>query len=170
MGRLRDCERRTWTRWRRSSKTQGARRRFGARSARPRKLGIALAGGGGKGAYQVGVLRALRAAGVRPDVIAGTSVGALNATLLCLDELASQARLREASPDVRRQEVAADLRSDYSRENVSVVHIVPSEPLGNFLTGTMNFNKRKARRLIELGERDAQKALSGVSDLAAWTG
>jgi predicted acylesterase/phospholipase RssA len=36
---------------------------------------------------------ALRAAGVRPDVIAGTSVGALNATLLCLDELASQARL-----------------------------------------------------------------------------
>jgi len=42
--------------------------------------------------------------------------------------------------------------------------------LGNFLTGTMNFNKRKARRLIELGERDAQKALSGVSDLSAWTG
>ena len=56
-------------------------------SARPRKVGFALSGGGGKGAYQVGVLRVLRDAGVRPDVIAGTSVGALNATLLCLDEL-----------------------------------------------------------------------------------
>jgi NTE family protein len=57
------------------------------RSPRPPKLGIALSGGGGKGAYQVGVLRVLRAAGVSPDVIAGTSVGAINATLLCLDEI-----------------------------------------------------------------------------------
>ena len=56
-------------------------------SAQAPKLGIALSGGGGKGAYQVGVLRVLRAAGVRPDVIAGTSVGAINATLLCLDDL-----------------------------------------------------------------------------------
>lgn len=56
-------------------------------SSVPSKLGIALSGGGGKGAYEVGVLRVLRAAGIRPDVIAGTSVGAINAAMLSLDEV-----------------------------------------------------------------------------------
>ena len=60
-------------------------------SSLPSKLGIALSGGGGKGAYQVGVLRVLRAAGVQPDIIAGTSVGAINATLLCLDDVEAAA-------------------------------------------------------------------------------
>ncbi|NIZ40946.1 patatin-like phospholipase family protein [Entomospira entomophila] len=47
------------------------------------KLGIVLAGGGGKGAYQVGVFRALVETGLihKIQVIAGTSVGALNAVL-----------------------------------------------------------------------------------------
>jgi len=37
-----------------------------------------LSGGGNLGAIQVGMLRALFAAGVRPDLVVGTSVGALN--------------------------------------------------------------------------------------------
>jgi NTE family protein len=86
-----------------------------------------------------------------------------------IEELTRQARSLEASEDLQWQRRRADLRSDYSREDVTVVHIVPSESLGNFLTGTMNFDKRKARRLMELGERDALKALSGSSDLAAWS-
>ena len=48
---------------------------------RPR-VGLVLSGGGGKGAYHVGVIEALRAAGVRIDAIAGTSIGALNGTLV----------------------------------------------------------------------------------------
>ncbi len=38
-----------------------------------------LSGGGSRGAGQVGMLRALRAAGVTPDVLVGGSVGAINA-------------------------------------------------------------------------------------------
>ncbi|MEX2225154.1 MAG: patatin-like phospholipase family protein [Dehalococcoidia bacterium] len=41
------------------------------------KLGLALGAGGTKGAAHVGVLRVLEHAGIRPDVIAGTSVGSL---------------------------------------------------------------------------------------------
>jgi len=37
-----------------------------------------LGGGGMLGAHEVGMLRALREAGVRPDVIVGTSIGAVN--------------------------------------------------------------------------------------------
>ena len=38
-------------------------------------LGLALGGGGARGAAHIGVIQALHSAGVRPDVIAGTSAG-----------------------------------------------------------------------------------------------
>ena len=38
-------------------------------------LGLALGGGGASGAAHIGVIQALHSAGVRPDVIAGTSAG-----------------------------------------------------------------------------------------------
>jgi len=43
------------------------------------KTALVLAGGGSLGSVQVGMLRALAARGVRPDLIVGSSVGALNA-------------------------------------------------------------------------------------------
>ncbi len=47
------------------------------------KLGLVFSGGGGKGAYQIGVWRALQEFGLaeKVRVVAGTSVGALNALL-----------------------------------------------------------------------------------------
>lgn len=47
------------------------------------KLGLVFAGGGGKGAYAIGVWKALKEAGLdtRVQAVAGTSVGALNAAL-----------------------------------------------------------------------------------------
>ncbi|HVD27181.1 MAG TPA: patatin-like phospholipase family protein [Mycobacteriales bacterium] len=44
-----------------------------------------LGGGGLLGAVEVGMLRALLEAGVRPDLIVGTSVGALNGALVATD-------------------------------------------------------------------------------------
>ncbi|MHB8571995.1 MAG: patatin-like phospholipase family protein [Candidatus Dormibacteria bacterium] len=41
-----------------------------------------LGGGGGRGAAQVGVLRALLDHGIRPDLVVGSSVGALNGAML----------------------------------------------------------------------------------------
>lgn len=43
-----------------------------------RKLALVLSGGGALGSVQVGVLQALLEGGVRPDLVVGTSVGALN--------------------------------------------------------------------------------------------
>jgi NTE family protein len=40
-----------------------------------------LSGGGSLGAVQVGMLQALAARGVEPDLLIGTSAGALNAVL-----------------------------------------------------------------------------------------
>ncbi len=43
----------------------------------PKKIGLALGGGGAKGAVHIGVIRALLGAGIKIDYIAGTSMGAL---------------------------------------------------------------------------------------------
>ena len=48
---------------------------------------IALEGGGAKGAYQVGVWRALQEAGIRYNAVSGTSVGALNGAMMAMKDL-----------------------------------------------------------------------------------
>lgn len=46
------------------------------------KIGIVLSGGGSKGAYQIGVWKALKKLHVKYNIVTGTSVGALNAALM----------------------------------------------------------------------------------------
>ena len=46
------------------------------------KLGLVLSGGGAKGAYHVGVIKALQEVGIQIDMISGASIGALNAAVL----------------------------------------------------------------------------------------
>src|SRR4030088_63711 len=44
-----------------------------------RPVAFVLSGGGSLGAIQVGMMKALVEAGIRPDMLIGTSVGAINA-------------------------------------------------------------------------------------------
>jgi predicted acylesterase/phospholipase RssA len=46
-----------------------------------RRIALVLSGGGALGAYEVGVLRVLETIGLRPSILAGVSVGAVNATI-----------------------------------------------------------------------------------------
>lgn len=48
---------------------------------------VVLEGGGARGAYQVGVWRALEEAGVRWNAVAGSSVGALNGAMMAMRRL-----------------------------------------------------------------------------------
>jgi hypothetical protein len=45
------------------------------------RIALVLSGGGALGAYEVGVLKVLERAGIRPAILAGVSVGAVNAVL-----------------------------------------------------------------------------------------
>src|SRR5512147_3126131 len=49
-----------------------------------KSLAFVLGGGGARGALQVGALRALFEAGIKPDLLVGTSIGAVNAAGLAL--------------------------------------------------------------------------------------
>lgn len=50
------------------------------------KKAVVLSGGGAKGGYQIGAWKALRDIGFYPDIVTGTSVGALNGALMALDK------------------------------------------------------------------------------------
>lgn len=102
---------------------------------------VVLGGGGVLGAVQVGMLRALAEAGVRPDLVLGTSVGALNGAVLAAlppDEVADRldALWRSDARDVFAAGTVRRLR-EFARTGVAAHS---AEPL---------------RRLVEaaLGER-----------------
>src|ERR1700749_3198119 len=52
-----------------------------------------LGGGGLLGAHEIGMLRALAEAGVRPDLVVGTSIGAINGALVAADPSGAAERL-----------------------------------------------------------------------------
>jgi NTE family protein len=62
----------------------------------PGQVVLVLQGGGALGSYQAGVYQALHEAGIEPDWIIGTSIGAINASLIAGNEPKDRvARLRE---------------------------------------------------------------------------
>ena len=74
----------------------------------PGQVVLVLQGGGALGAYQVGVYQALHEAGIEPDWVIGTSIGAINAALIAgnpperrlerLDEFWRHVELQDALP------------------------------------------------------------------------
>ena len=60
----------------------GAPARTENKTALPGQVVLVLQGGGALGAYQVGVYQALHEAGIEPDWVIGTSIGAINAALI----------------------------------------------------------------------------------------
>src|SRR5882672_3565570 len=63
--------------------------------------GLVLQGGGALGAFELGVVECLLDNGIRPDVVSGVSIGAINATVLC--------GCRHSDPKSALHELWADL-------------------------------------------------------------
>ena len=63
--------------------------------------GLVLQGGGALGAFELGVVECLLDNGIRPDVVSGVSIGAINATVLC--------GCRHSDPKSALRELWADL-------------------------------------------------------------
>jgi NTE family protein len=88
-------------------------RRFMSRPSRP--VAFALSGGGPFGALQVGALRALIEHGVVPDIVCGTSVGALNASLIAFDPtIAGVERLEQTWRDLGTKGLFPSRRLNFS--------------------------------------------------------
>src|SRR5580765_1385849 len=71
----------------------------------PGQVVLVLQGGGALGAYQIGVYEALHEAGIEPDWVIGTSIGAINAALIAGNEAGDRlARLHDFWRRVEHQQ------------------------------------------------------------------
>jgi NTE family protein len=109
-----------------------------ASTGRPTPRGgtaFVLGGGGVLGAAEVGMLQALLERGVRPDLVVGTSVGAINGALVAADPTPSAVdRLRQVWEELASQRVFAG--SVLARVGTLVrtrTHLHPREPLRELL-------------------------------------
>ena len=81
----------------------------GERRPLPGQVVLVLQGGGALGAYQVGLYEALHDAGIEPDWVIGTSIGAINAALIAGNAPENRlARLQEFWGRIRNQPTFAD--------------------------------------------------------------
>jgi NTE family protein len=99
-----------------------------------------LGGGGVLGAVQIGMLRALADAGIRPDLVVGTSVGALNgAALAALPAHEAADRLVEAwrSPEARELFAGGSVARlrHFARSGVSAHSDAPLRRMATALLG-----------------------------------
>jgi NTE family protein len=97
-----------------------------------------LGGGGLLGAHEIGMLRALSEAGVRPDVVVGTSVGAINGAFVAADPAGAAARLSELwEGDALGQAFSENLWGRAVRLARSGTHLHSIEPLRQLLAARL---------------------------------
>ena len=97
-----------------------------------------LGGGGLLGAHEVGMLGALAEAGIRPDLVVGTSIGALNGAFVAADPDGAAARLaRMWQGEELRLVFSEKLWGRAARLLRSGTHLHSPEPLRRMLDGAL---------------------------------
>ena len=97
-----------------------------------------LGGGGILGAHEVGMLRALAEAGVKPDLVVGTSVGAINGAFVAADPVGAAALLGQMwEGDALREAFSENLWARAARLARSGTHLHSIEPLRQLLASSL---------------------------------
>lgn len=97
-----------------------------------------LGGGGHWGAYEVGMLQALLEAGIQPDLVVGTSVGAVNgAAIAAAPTLETVQELRTLWTDLRVDEIFGGLMSNAAKIFRRRTHLHENEEMRRLLAGRL---------------------------------
>jgi NTE family protein len=98
------------------------------------KTAFVLGGGGVLGAHEVGMLRALSEAGITPDVVVGTSVGAINGAFVAADPAGAAVWLARAwQGEALQQAFSETIFGQVARLARSGTHLHSIEPLRQML-------------------------------------
>ncbi|HEY9871626.1 MAG TPA: patatin-like phospholipase family protein, partial [Candidatus Obscuribacterales bacterium] len=114
-------------------------------TGRERRRALVLPGGGGRGAYQVGVAKALAEQGLEFDLAFGTSIGGLNATLIAQGNLR---RLEELWCAIRPKDIFR-LPSAQQMSRMLLGHklgLLDTTPLEALLRRELDLQKLKSSR------------------------
>ena len=97
-----------------------------------------LGGGGLLGAHEVGMLRALAEAGITPDLVVGTSIGAINGAFVAADPAGAADRLADLwDGEAFRQAFSENLWGRAVRLARSGTHLHSIEPLRHMLAAKL---------------------------------
>lgn len=89
-----------------------------------KKYGLVLAGGGGKGAYQIGAWKALREMHVSFDAIAGVSIGSINGALIAAGDMNKAVEFWHnvsVSKGIKIENELVDPENLFSKKNWSIL-------------------------------------------------
>jgi NTE family protein len=145
-------------------------------------LAFVLGGGGGRGALQAGALRALLEAGYKPDMLVGTSAGAVNATYLALNgiDLKGVAGLESAWLEAAKLNLYPSnylwlsVRAIFNRPTPTVYHRVTDFFLSQGVTPDLHFKDLhgvqlfliaadlNAGKLVIFGQNPEESILEGL--------
>jgi NTE family protein len=145
-------------------------------------VAFVLGGGGARGALQAGALQALFEAGFHPDLLVGTSAGAINATFLAINGFTQSAL--DGLVSAWEDAASADLlpanylwltvRTLFNRERISSYHRMREFFIAHGLTPELRFRDLPGPRLIQVcadinqrcsvlyGEEPDQSVLEGL--------
>ncbi len=116
-----------------------------------KKYGLVLAGGGGKGAYQLGAWKALSEMGIEFEAIAGVSIGSINGALIAAGDYEKAVEMwKSVSVDkgIKITEVLPDSENLFSRKNWGALFKeflknggIDASPMVSFLSQYINEEK-----------------------------
>jgi NTE family protein len=107
-------------------------------------VAFVLGGGGVRGAVEIGMLRALLESGIRPDLVVGTSIGAINGALVASDPTpAVIERLLDAWTSPEANAVYGDsLFAQFTRLVKTKTHLNSPAPLRHLLERSLGADTR----------------------------
>jgi len=108
------------------------------------KFGIALGGGGAKGLAHIGIIEVLEQHGIRPQFVAGTSIGSIIGALYCLHGSADN--LRQMAIEMINSEEFKNLELDkFYTDAENILERFKKELFEKFYFGTLLFKKSHSK-------------------------
>lgn len=125
---------------------------------RKKCLAIVLGGGGARGAFQAGALQAMQEAGIQPDLLVGTSIGAVNAAFLAINGFSAEGvqQLKEVWKDAETADLLPTnylwltVRSMFGRDVINPVQRMRDFFIKHGLPPELNFSELNPTRLIAI--------------------
>lgn len=108
---------------------------------------LVLSGGGSKGSYQIGVWKALRKLHIKPEIVTGTSIGAVNGIMIVQNQFHKAQRLWENLNF--EQLFNVDLENETDKKEVYLTYIkefiknkgMSTDKIENFINEAINTKK-----------------------------
>ncbi|ABX40807.1 patatin-like phospholipase family protein [Lachnoclostridium phytofermentans] len=114
-----------------------------------KEYGIVLEGGGAKGAYQIGVWKAMRELGIKIKGISGVSVGALNGALICMGDFDKAIKLWESITYDRVMEVDNEQMEHLIKRELKQLKLVDLTKTGMRVLASRGFKVAPLKSMIE---------------------